>query len=290
MTAFTQAQLDEALNAHERFVNRAGGGMRLILRYTVLDGLDLAGRDLREVDLSACSLVGCDLRVARLDQAVLFGCDLSQADLTGAALVRADLRGTVLCGANLTGVDMTDADCRPGKVVQNSGDNTLNSGEGPATDATGAVLQRASLDRSTADNADFSDCALVDAKLSGAKLKNASFESGTLDGVDLSGSNLEGVELSGAVLKNVNLKGAVLKDAKTKGVIREPSKEAVARRPMLLERLSSHQLWRMTGGAQGAQADVRGENVTPFPGGNRFDAVLRQRDGSFRRIEGIELL
>ncbi|MFM5923727.1 MAG: UDP-N-acetylmuramate--L-alanine ligase [Novosphingobium sp.] len=38
-----------------------------------------------------------------------------------------------------------------------------------------------------------------------------------------------------------------------------------------------------------AQADVRGEAVTPYPGGNRFDAVLRQRDGSVRRIEGIEL-
>jgi len=38
-----------------------------------------------------------------------------------------------------------------------------------------------------------------------------------------------------------------------------------------------------------AQADVRGENVTPHPGGNRFDVALRQRDGSFRRIEGIEL-
>ncbi|HQE00737.1 MAG TPA: UDP-N-acetylmuramate--L-alanine ligase, partial [Novosphingobium sp.] len=38
-----------------------------------------------------------------------------------------------------------------------------------------------------------------------------------------------------------------------------------------------------------AQADVRGENVRPYPGGNRFDAVLRQRDGSFRRIEGIDL-
>uniref|UniRef100_UPI00260AEB0B glutamate ligase domain-containing protein n=1 Tax=Novosphingobium sp. TaxID=1874826 RepID=UPI00260AEB0B len=38
-----------------------------------------------------------------------------------------------------------------------------------------------------------------------------------------------------------------------------------------------------------AQADVRGEAVTPIPGGNRFTAVLRQRDGSFRRIEGIEL-
>jgi UDP-N-acetylmuramate--alanine ligase len=38
-----------------------------------------------------------------------------------------------------------------------------------------------------------------------------------------------------------------------------------------------------------AQADVRGEAVTPIPGGNRFDAALRQRDGSFHRIEGIEL-
>ncbi len=38
-----------------------------------------------------------------------------------------------------------------------------------------------------------------------------------------------------------------------------------------------------------AQADIRGENVTPFPGGNRFDVALRQRDGSFERITGIEL-
>lgn len=38
-----------------------------------------------------------------------------------------------------------------------------------------------------------------------------------------------------------------------------------------------------------AQSDVRGENVTPFPGGNRFDVVIRSRDGSQRVIEGIEL-
>ncbi len=38
-----------------------------------------------------------------------------------------------------------------------------------------------------------------------------------------------------------------------------------------------------------AQADVRGEAVTPYPGGNRFTAVLRARDGSFRRIEDIDL-
>ena len=38
-----------------------------------------------------------------------------------------------------------------------------------------------------------------------------------------------------------------------------------------------------------AQADVRGENVQPFAGGNRFDVIVRERDGSRRRIESIEL-
>src|SRR5690606_12593406 len=37
------------------------------------------------------------------------------------------------------------------------------------------------------------------------------------------------------------------------------------------------------------QADVRGENVTPYPGGNRFDVLVRDRDGNERRIDGIEL-
>jgi UDP-N-acetylmuramate--alanine ligase len=38
-----------------------------------------------------------------------------------------------------------------------------------------------------------------------------------------------------------------------------------------------------------AQADVRGVNVTPFPGGNRFETIVRSRDGSTRSIEGIEM-
>jgi UDP-N-acetylmuramate--alanine ligase len=38
-----------------------------------------------------------------------------------------------------------------------------------------------------------------------------------------------------------------------------------------------------------AQADVRGVNVTPIPGGNRFEVIVRHRDGTSRSIEGIEL-
>jgi UDP-N-acetylmuramate--alanine ligase len=38
-----------------------------------------------------------------------------------------------------------------------------------------------------------------------------------------------------------------------------------------------------------AQADVRGENVVPVPGGSRFDVSLRDRSGEVRTITGIEL-
>jgi UDP-N-acetylmuramate--alanine ligase len=38
-----------------------------------------------------------------------------------------------------------------------------------------------------------------------------------------------------------------------------------------------------------AQSDVRAVNVTPIPGGNRFEAIIRQRDGGIRSIENIDL-
>jgi UDP-N-acetylmuramate--alanine ligase len=38
-----------------------------------------------------------------------------------------------------------------------------------------------------------------------------------------------------------------------------------------------------------AQADVRGVNVVPGAGGNRFEAIIRHRDGSVRSIEDIHL-
>ena len=38
-----------------------------------------------------------------------------------------------------------------------------------------------------------------------------------------------------------------------------------------------------------ASADVRGVNVQPYAGGNKFEAIIRHRDGSTRSIEGIDL-
>ncbi len=38
-----------------------------------------------------------------------------------------------------------------------------------------------------------------------------------------------------------------------------------------------------------AQADIHAENVTPVPGGNRFDVAIRGRDGSQRRVLDVHL-
>jgi UDP-N-acetylmuramate--alanine ligase len=38
-----------------------------------------------------------------------------------------------------------------------------------------------------------------------------------------------------------------------------------------------------------APADLRAENVTPFPGGNRFDVIVRNRIGEIRTISGVEV-
>ena len=38
-----------------------------------------------------------------------------------------------------------------------------------------------------------------------------------------------------------------------------------------------------------AQADIRADNVTPIPGGSRFDATIRDRHGAQRTIAGIHL-
>jgi UDP-N-acetylmuramate--alanine ligase len=38
-----------------------------------------------------------------------------------------------------------------------------------------------------------------------------------------------------------------------------------------------------------ANADLRADNVTPEPGGTRFDAVVLERDGSRRTIEGVSV-
>lgn len=73
------------------------------------------GHDLRLVDLSGDNLAGCDLRdldlsCANLDSTNLTGANLADSCLAGASIRSATLTGANLAGAQLSGVDFSGSD------------------------------------------------------------------------------------------------------------------------------------------------------------------------------------
>jgi WD40 repeat protein/V8-like Glu-specific endopeptidase len=77
-----------------------------------LRGLDLTGRDLRDADLH-----GANLRGMRLEDAGLHRADLRDADLTGARLVRGSLRGARLAGSRWDRAALLGTEV-PGEVLE----------------------------------------------------------------------------------------------------------------------------------------------------------------------------
>jgi WD40 repeat protein/nucleoside phosphorylase len=78
----------------------------------VVDGINLAGQDLRGRNLS-----GSDLRKANLTQANLWSATLVQAKLAGALLISAQLGRADLSGADLSGADLSGADLSFARLV-----------------------------------------------------------------------------------------------------------------------------------------------------------------------------
>jgi hypothetical protein len=92
--------------------------MELIADYEPnLDGLDLAGAELKGIVLVDQGFEGTDLRGADLEGAHLADADLERTDLSGADLESTVLRGasfeaTILSNASLAGADLRGADLR----------------------------------------------------------------------------------------------------------------------------------------------------------------------------------
>jgi len=70
-----------------------------------LEGVDLAGANLRHVDFRRANLQGTVLKTADLSEAYLIGANLHDSDLSGA-----NLRGALLREANLSNADLSEAD------------------------------------------------------------------------------------------------------------------------------------------------------------------------------------
>lgn len=77
----TQAELNEILEKHKKWLNGEPSGKRADLRDCDLSGSDLRGSDLRGSDLSGSNLRNSDLRYSNLGAARLGDCDLSGSNL-----------------------------------------------------------------------------------------------------------------------------------------------------------------------------------------------------------------
>lgn len=201
---------------------------------------DLAGRNLRELDLS-----GLDFRGAHLAHADLFGAKLVGANLAGADLrfarldlawiMRADFTGANLGHASLfgpvvaTGVAPPPASDAPRFAGADfSGARVI--ARLPGVDFKGARFAGAALgvdiknqpmgqmrnDFSGADlsGADFAGADLNRAELAFAKLRGANLAGANLFGADLARADLSGADLAGADLTETDLDGTVLTGAK----------------------------------------------------------------------------
>lgn len=268
-----QREADLLVLAHERFVKRQPGGRRLVLRFALMDGLDLSGRDLSDADLTGCSLSNGKFDRSRFTRACLFGADLQAGSFIGASLVRADLRGARFKGANLSHANMTQADLRAGRIAISDEDtqfavlrHKVSAGQLDGANVSGAVLDRSRLDDVSAAAVDFSECSMRGAKLVGANLKNASLRGAVIDSVDITGANLDSADLTNAVFTRVEMAHARMPGVIMDGCLCDPSQAANERSAVLLMKLASHRDWVMSGGKSGEPAVLDGEDLRPLGG------------------------
>jgi hypothetical protein len=136
--------------------------------------LELAGADLRGVDVSELNLDECDLAGTLLDGARFVGASLVRSNLAGASLLGADFSYANLDRADLEGADAT------------------------AASFVSATLRRANLGRCKLHRADLSDADISHANLYEADLKAAS-----LVGTLAAQANFRGSVLEDAVLTSL---------------------------------------------------------------------------------------
>jgi uncharacterized protein YjbI with pentapeptide repeats len=178
-----------------------------------IKGLLLAGKPLKDIDLTAAIRMGANLS----------GVNLRGVNLTGADLTGADLRGADLAGANLTNADLTNANANRVNLnrVNLEGAN-LEGTDLTYADLGGSYLNKANLEgsylsKAYLEGANLEDANIRGANLEGAFLKDAYLNRVNLEGANLKGANLKGADLKGADLKGANLEGAGLYEANLEG-------------------------------------------------------------------------
>lgn len=252
------AQLEYFLKAHERFVTRKSGGVRLIYKFGDLRGIFLQLRQLSEIDFTGCDLSGAKLAMAQFERASFYCATLENADCRGTNLCQADLRGVKLRGSNLYGAKLDDSDFRDALLARadvDQGYRLVGGGIADPETENGGIR-----------SVDFRDCSLKRARLGGARLQGADFSGANLDGANLTGARLDNANLTGAILTGVDLKSARLFGAVLQDCVLDPTAEALARSDLLRDALLEAEKWLASKRVIGAAAQLASEDLRPLRG------------------------
>lgn len=208
---------------------QAVDGTRPDLAGQELKNLDLAGLDFKQAtlaksdlfgaDLSNANLSGTDLRAANFDRVTLIATRFDNANLEGASLLRPSVFTTLTAlaneapsfrGANMRNIRMFGRFTRANFQGADLTDATCapfgKTGfieEIWRTEMSGANFSGAQL-----AGANFTHALLTFANLTGANLRDTILKDADLTGADLSGADLTGADVTGADLSGVKLAGA----------------------------------------------------------------------------------
>src|ERR1700733_4345292 len=295
----SQEEADAICVKHDRLWTARPGGARAVFSWMDLSELNFRGRNLCDADFTGAILAGAKFANARLDHAIFFGADLQEADMSEASMRRSDLRGACLKAADLTGADLFEADLREGTIA------AVDRGKGlrliehatRVSEAQGATLAGANLERSKlsgviAIRADFTDAVMKDCKLVRANLKQATMSGVNLAGADLSGADLSGADLRDAVLVGATIYACNTTDARMDGALTDlPSGRDVSELPYA-EMVAAHALWCETQGREGHPSVFDGADLRALKSIKGYDLTALSAKGAVfygLDMEGVQL-
>ena len=175
------------------------------IRWSSLNKLSLAGRNLHFADFRFSQLPGANLEGAQLQGANLENVNLQGANLAGAIMHGAHLLGAELQNAILLKTQLHSVNLYSAKLER-------------------AFMAKAQLWNSNLAEAELQRAALVEAELQGADMKFAKMDGARLWRAKLIGTNLKETRLRGASLAEAELLGTNLQDAQLQGTNLENAK------------------------------------------------------------------
>ncbi|HKW44556.1 MAG TPA: pentapeptide repeat-containing protein [Candidatus Eremiobacteraceae bacterium] len=214
-------------------------------------GCDMAGLDMRNLDLHGVHLQGADLSRADLRGTNLAGASLDGVDLSNAQLDGTDLTNASLNGCNLTHVDLRNAHIQGLRL------------EG--ADLRQMKFSGLNVRGLTADGADLSGAELRQVDFVGVRMNGSDFKT-----ADLTGAQLADGEFIGADFRDAHLDGANLQRAKLCGYNTWTNGDSAT--------IRHQKMCASFSGASTSGADFRGVRICDWHGDNETCSAVSAAD------------